>query len=254
MGGLALALACVVTFATRAAATFRWRGHSGLLWALAAAAVLAAVTNRIGRPLPPAVVGRNLTLVGIGVWLAALGCARVGPWLADKLDAPDGEGERYARVPYAGVLALAALLVFDALLLGPIPLYRGLGVIPPTMLLGPVLLLFLVRRSRGADWSFAVSVPLVAAGCALVGAQRHIIGPSLAQLGAPGGTWVPAATVRLAGDVLAIARYGGWDAVPDLYRGAIVGLTGRRRRVRRRRAGVASAPGGRGPVRGWRPR
>ena len=224
MGGLAVAGTCLVAFATRAGATFGWRGQVGMLWGLAVAAALTAVTNRIGRPLPPAVVGRNLTVIGTGLWLAAVGITRAGAWLEDKLSAPAGHGRFYRHIPLAGVFALASLLVLDALLLGPIPLYRGFAVVPPTMLLGPALLLFLLRGSIGAVWTFRLCAPLVALGGALVGAQRHLLGPALVQPGAPNGAWLPAATPNLRAGLTAVARYGGWDAIAASYRGAVVGF------------------------------
>ena len=84
-----LALTCALLFATRAADTLRVRGRAAVLWALAAAVALAAIANRIDRPLPPAVIARNLSIIGVALWLLARGLARAGDWLEEKLDAPD---------------------------------------------------------------------------------------------------------------------------------------------------------------------
>src|SRR5439155_24881195 len=104
-------------------------------------------------------VARNLSLIGVALWLVARGCVRVGPWLEARLGAPAGEGARYDRVPHAGVLALASLLVIDAYLLFPAPPYRGLSVVPPLMLLGPALLALLLGRSWRARGLFWAAVP-----------------------------------------------------------------------------------------------
>ncbi len=223
-GGAGVALALVSAFATRAGQSWGLRGRSGLLWAFGLAVALIGITNRIGRPLPPQIMGRNLTLIGLGLWIAARGFVKAGPWLADRLAAPVSSGRRYHLVPHAGVVALGAVLFVKAWLLGAFPLYRALAVVPPTMLIGPALLLLLVGRSSGLQRLSWAAAALVVAGAALLGAQRHLLGPALVALGGPGGAWVPADTASLGGDPSSPFRYGGMVGLTGLYRGALLGV------------------------------
>ena len=220
---VALAFTCAVLFATRAADTARARGRAAVLWALAAMVALAAITNRIDRPLPPAVVARNLSIIGVALWALARGLVRAGDWLEAKLDAPAHEGQRYHLIPHAGVAALGPLLLIDALALGALPIFRGLSVVPPLMCLGPAILTLLLGRSARAPWSIWIAAPLGAAGAAIAGAQHGLLGPALVRV-AGVGPWIPAAGARLTGIATRYTYYGGWDALPALYRGALLGL------------------------------
>ena len=74
-----------------------------------------AVANRVGRPLPPEIVGRNLSLVAFGLWLASRGLVRVGPKWGARLGRPE-EGAYYTYVPLGGTIAIGLLLVVDVAL------------------------------------------------------------------------------------------------------------------------------------------
>ena len=235
-GGVLAIGACLLVFSTRALATFGLRGRAAVLWLMAAVVGLTAVTNRIGRPLAPEVVARNLTIVGVALYFAALGVRRFGPKLAEKLDAPAGEGGRYHAIAFTGVLALATLLCVDVNLLTPLPLYRGLLIVPPLMLLGPALLLTLLGRA----WRRPALLPfiggLMAMGAAVVAAQGHVLGPALSPLVPPGGRWVPQGTFDAIADAqgdswLDLRRYFAgvdpatiFDALAGLFGWALTGL------------------------------
>ncbi|MSQ83034.1 MAG: hypothetical protein EXR77_08985 [Myxococcales bacterium] len=222
-GGAAAAVVCALAFASGAFGSWLARGHVGWLWALGLFATAAALTNRIGRPLTPAVVALNLPIYGAILWAVSRGVALIGPRLESKLDAPVGHGRRWAHVPLTGTAALALVLVADALLLGPLPVFRGLVVVPPLMLLGPAVLALLVGRSLGARWVSATSLPLLVVGAALVAAQSSILGVSLEPLMPPGASWVPALPRVLGLDATDIARFGGPDGTMALYRQALTG-------------------------------
>jgi hypothetical protein len=194
-GMLAVVSSALVGFGTRALTRMNARG-SVVTLALAGVAIgLTAVGNRVGRPLPPEIVGRNLTVILCFVWLLARGVVRVGPRIAQKLGRPL-HGPHYHYVPHAGVLALTLLLLVDAWLVGSPTASRALWVTPPLMLLGGGLgALLLYRSSRLAVALHAGLGSLL--GLATVAAAQHALrGPHLLPLDPPGGRWVPAALVQ----------------------------------------------------------
>jgi hypothetical protein len=194
LGGLAGVLCTgLAAFATRAFDRFRARGAVATLWVAAPVIGLTAVSYRIGRPLPPDVVGFRLTIVIALVWLLARAIAKVGPRLGRALDRPE-DGPRYHHVPHAGVVALSLLLFVDAVLVGGPTPTRSLAVIPPLLLAGSALGALLLYRSYGREPFLHLGM-LLAAGASMLGfAQRAILGPELVALDPPGGRWVPRAT------------------------------------------------------------
>ncbi len=229
VGSACTALAVLLGFATRAWAGVNLRGRVGVLFAFGAAIVLVALTNRLGRPLPPLVVARNLTLVGIGLWLLAHGAVRVGPRVAARLGAPDGEGERYHSVAHVGVAALVVLLLLDAWWMPALPLDRGLAVVPPLMLLGPAVLLILLGRSFRQPWLAAPAAVLVAVGAMLVTGQGGLLGAQLRQWDPPNGVWMPVGVspfLHHGAQNEAYYYYGGPGAVTARWGQSLLGLGG----------------------------
>ncbi|HRI69314.1 MAG TPA: hypothetical protein PK156_34020 [Polyangium sp.] len=176
-------------FATRAIEVLRARGHIGTMALLGVAIVITALANRIGRPLPPEVVARNLTIVAVLVWLVARLFVHYGPRLGKSLDRPE-HGKNYHYIPHLGVGALGLILALDAYLVGTPLISRGLAVVPPLFPFGTALAFFLLYRS--SRWA-----PFLSFGFAgllgfsfLVGAQKAILGPDLTPLDPPGGRWV----------------------------------------------------------------
>jgi hypothetical protein len=189
-GVLCVALAA---FATRAFDRFHARGNVVTLWLAAPVIALVAVAYRIGRPLPPDVVGFRLSIVIVLVWLLARGIVKIGPRLARRLERPE-HGPHYHHVAHFGVLALALLLFVDAVLIGGPTPTRTLAVVPPLLLAGSGVGALLLYRSYGREPLLHTGLLLGAFASALGFAQRSFTGPALVALDLPGGRWVPAAT------------------------------------------------------------
>ena len=188
--GLAAVIAgALFSFLTRALDVFRARGHTATLAVGGVVIALTAVAYRIGRPLPPAVVGWRLSIVIALVWLVAQLFLKKGPWIAEKLERPT-QGGFYHYVPHAGVLGLSLLLFVDAFLVGVPSFTRSLAVVPPMLLVGTAIGMGLLYRSSG--FRPFVYGEIVSAFLAswLIGAQKNILGPDLVPLDPPGGRWV----------------------------------------------------------------
>ncbi len=194
-GMVAVIASGLVAFGTRALLRFGARGHVATLAVTGVAIGLCAIGNRVGNPLPPAIVGRNLSLILVGVWLLARGIVRVGPKVGVWLDRPQ-HGPHYHFVPHAGVLALSLLLLVDAWLIGAPTLSRALSVTPPLLLLGGALGALLLYRSFGLAPALHVALGALLAFATVAAAQHAIMGPVLSPLDPPGGRWVPVALGR----------------------------------------------------------
>ncbi len=188
-GLVAVIFVAFAGFATKSLDILRARGHVVTFALIGVAIVLTALANRIGRPLPPEVVARNLTIVAVFVWIVARLFVRYGPRLGQALERPS-HGELYHYIPHTGVGALGLLLAIDAWAVGSPLISRGLAVVPPLFLFGSGLAFFLLYRS--SRW-----VPFLSFGLgswlgfsALVGSQKAILGPHLTPLTPPGSRWV----------------------------------------------------------------
>ena len=179
-----------LAFATRAFERFHARGNVATLWIAAPVIGLTAVAYRIGRPLPPDVVGFRLSIVIALVWLLSRGIVKVGPRLGRALGRPD-DGPRYHHVPHFGVLALALLLFVDAVLVGGPTPTRSLAVVPPLLLAGSALGALLLYRSYGREPLLHLGLLFASLASLLAFAQRALLGPALVPLDPPGGRWVP---------------------------------------------------------------
>ena len=193
LAGLAGVLAtAVAAFVTRAFDLFNARGHVATLWLAGPVIGLTAVSYRMGRPLPPDVVGFRLSIVIAVVWALARFFVWVGPKIARGLERP-AHGDKYHHVVHGGVLALALLLFVDALLVGGPTPTRFLVVTPPLLLAGAALGFFLLYRSYGLEPLLHLGVLALASAAMLAVAHGHVLGPTLLPLDIPGGRWVPAA-------------------------------------------------------------
>lgn len=193
LGLVAVVVMVLAGFATRGLEVVRARGHVATLAVGLVVIALAAVANRLGRPLPPAVVGWKITVGIAAVWLLACGLARVGPRIGAALGRPD-HGRLYAWVPLSGVIGLGALLLLDAFLVGAPTPTRALAVVPPLFLFGAALAMVLVARSAREPSLLYAGLVTALGGAALAVAQRGVLGVALVPLDPPGGRWVPEAT------------------------------------------------------------
>jgi hypothetical protein len=191
LGGGACVLAVIaLAFFSRGFLAFDLRGSMAALWTLAGVIAVVAVTNRIGRPLPPHVVALNLSVIGVLLWGAALALKRYGAGLGRLLE-NEIDGFGYHWIPHVGAFALASLLVFDAFVVAKPLLVRAVLLTPPLFLFGPALIFVLWARSTGKHPIAFLSVPLVVLGAALVAVQKHLVGPVLQSINPPSGAWVP---------------------------------------------------------------
>jgi hypothetical protein len=190
LGGILLIGTALVAFLSSSHQRFTLRGREATLWGAAFLIAVVAVVNRIGRPLPPAVVGRNLSVIAVAIWGVALAFFHFGPAVARWLGR-EADGYRYHRIPHAGVAALALLLVYDAFAIGPPTLVRALSVTPPTFFLGPAVMCLLLARSLSWRWLPPVAFALLVVAGGLVASEHSIVGPELSPLRPPGGQWVP---------------------------------------------------------------
>jgi hypothetical protein len=198
VGAIAIVAAALIAFATHALDRVLARGHVATLAAAGLAIALAAVANRIGRPLPPDVVGFRLTFILAGVWLVSRAFVRWGPAVAKKLER-ESQGSFYHFVPHAGVAALSLLLLVDAFLVGSPTLGRALVVTPPLLLFGGALGALLLHRSFGLTPLLHVALAALLAFACVVGVHHAVIGPAFQPL-VPGTRWA------LASDADVLAR------------------------------------------------
>lgn len=191
-GGVLLALAALVAFVGKGFAYGDLRGSDVALWAAGGSVALSAVANRIGRPLPPEVVGWRLSVIAVALWLLARLLVATGPRIATWLRRP-ARGRNYHLVAHAGVFALGLLLVVDAMLVGSPSIERALLVTPPTMLLGAALAAMLLGRSTRVGAGNFVAHGLAIMGAALLAVQGSPAGrPSVSVLTINAPHWVPA--------------------------------------------------------------
>jgi hypothetical protein len=200
--GVSLSIVFLIAFFTRGFAAFYLRGSTVSLSLIFFCIGLAAVANRIGRPLPPTVVGFNLTLGIIALWIFSRVLFHFGNKLALWLENPS-QGKFYHHVPLASMGLLGLVLFIDALLMGPSNLSRFLYITPPTFFVGAGLAALLYGRSLYSHKSINLALGLFIIALAIGFAQQSFLGIPLVALDPPGGRWVPAITE-------AASRYGNW--------------------------------------------
>jgi hypothetical protein len=176
---------CVLAFAT-----FAWRGTFATLVAAGAAISVAAISHRIGHPLPPHVVGRNLTLIGLALCGVAALTQRFSLPLAVWLERPSA-AKTYHWAPHGGVIALTTLLLYDAWHTGAPTMLRALAVVPPLMCLGPAIMLALIQRSLKQPALAYLTTLCLIPTVALIATQRGLMGPEMFPIDPAVGPFVP---------------------------------------------------------------
>jgi hypothetical protein len=200
----AILLTFVFTFAffTRAFNSFYLRGSVISLTLIFICIGLAAVANRIGRPLPPNVVGLNLTLGIIALWVFSRALFYKGQVVADWLENPT-QGKLYHHVPLSAMLLLGIVLFLDVWLLQPANISRFLYITPPTFFIGAGFAAFFYSRSLHTLIPLHFSFGLMIVAASLGFAQESILGIKLIPLDLPGSRWVPLITENA-------TRNGNW--------------------------------------------
>lgn len=196
ISGILLSLAFLIAFFSRSFFTIQLRGSSITLFLIFFCIGLTAVANRIGRPLPPSVVGINLTLGIIAVWIFSRVLFKYGPFLAEWLNNPI-HGKYYHFIPLYTMLLLAFVLLVDALLIGSPTALRFLYVTPPTFFIGSGIALLLYAWSIEKSYPIFLAPGLFLVAFMLVFSQGSIRGTELIPLDPPGGRWVPTLTLDL---------------------------------------------------------
>lgn len=191
--GIILTFVFIIAFFTRGYNSFYLRGSTVSFALIFISIGFAAVANRIGRPLPPTVVGINLTFGIIGLWFFSRLLFHKGQVLANWLDNPI-HGKIYHFVPLYTMLLLGIVLILDVFLLQPFPIERFLYVTPPTFFLGAGIAAFLFGRSIVNLIPLQIALGLFVFASILGFSQENLFGIDLVALDLPGSRWVPSVT------------------------------------------------------------
>ena len=202
LSGFLLTLTFSVAFFTRAFNSFYLRGSTVCLALIFFSVGLVAVANRIGRPLPPTVVGVNLTFVIIGIWLFSRLLFHKGQALANWLDNPS-QGKFYHHIPLSVMVLLGFILILDVFLLQPYSIPRFLYITPPTFFVGAGLAAFFYSRALQSLIPLQLTLSLFVLASILGFVQESFTGTKLVALDLPGSRWVPQITE-------AATRVGDW--------------------------------------------
>lgn len=202
ISGILLCLLFIISFFTKSLSFFNLKGSVVALALFFFAAGLTAVVNRIGRPLPPPVVGTNLTLGIIALWVFSRVLYYKGNLISAWLDRPS-HGKYFHYIPLYSMLIIGAVLFIDVLFVGTPTLSRFLYITPPTFFIGISIALLLYGISENRILSINLAFGFCLISMALIFAQGNPGGIEMAPLDPPGGRWVPLSTISA-------ARTGNW--------------------------------------------
>ncbi len=186
----------LVAFFTRGFASLRARGHFATWCTAGGLVVLVALANRLGRPLPPQVVGLRFTFIVPALWLFAVALRRWGPRLARWLE-NESQGPLYHWVPHAGVAALGLLCAVEGVLVGGADPTGFWVTAPPLLFVAGALACVLLARSFSLPPLLSAGLGVLVAAAACAGAQSALLGPELAQVGGT-GPWLRVTAAPLA--------------------------------------------------------
>ncbi|HMV43419.1 MAG TPA: hypothetical protein PKD50_12835, partial [Leptospiraceae bacterium] len=186
----------LIGFFTRALNSFQLRGSSLALALIFVFIGFAAIANRIGRPLPPKIVGINLTLGIIALWVLVQFFIYKGDRIANWLDNL-AQGKYYPYIPLAAMCIIGFVLLVDVFLLNPNSLERFLYITPPTFFIGSGLSAFLFFLSTRLFVSLSISLLLFSIAFGLAFTQESITGIELVRLSQSAVNWVPFSTSEM---------------------------------------------------------
>lgn len=167
--GVAIALSA---FITPAFSSMRLRGSAVALALVGAAAWLVVAVQRAGLTRSLDATAWRLALVGLGLWALGRLLTRVGPALAQRLEAPEA-APWYPRLADTAVAALAAVLVLKGL---TPPIEVALATAPPLAFLAAGLLIGLLAATHRVAWPWYLAVGAVFAGVTLATHQLGAFG------------------------------------------------------------------------------
>ncbi|MCB1179921.1 MAG: hypothetical protein KDK36_20255, partial [Leptospiraceae bacterium] len=188
--GLILSSGFIFQFLFKLNIPFKFKGSAFTFFLIFFSIGMTAIVNRIGRPLPPMVVGVNLTLGVIALWIFCGILFIYGNKIATFLK-NSTQGKYYFFIPLFSSLLLGIVLFIDIFLLTPTPLPRLLYVIPPTFFLGASLSLILFHFYFDKFGFIHAGLFLFIIFCGLMFSQESFKGIELIPIDPPGGRWVP---------------------------------------------------------------
>jgi hypothetical protein len=167
--GVAIAL---LAFITPAFSSMRLRGSAVALALVGAAAWLVVAVQRAGLTRSLDATAWRLALVGLGLWALGRLLTRVGPALAQRLEAPEA-APWYPRLADTAVAAIALVLVLKGL---TPPIEVALATAPPLAFLAAGLLIGLLAATHRVAWPWYLAVGAVFAGVTLATHQLGAFG------------------------------------------------------------------------------
>ena len=193
---LILASIFLISFLSNFYSLFNLRGSAFSLSMVFICVGLGAIANRIGRPLPPHIVGINLTSGILVLWIVSrifnFFSYKVSIWLENPT-----QGKYYHHVPLTSMLLLGLVLIADVFLLGQNSLSRFLYITPPTFFLGSSIAFFLYSRSINFPKLLHVSFGLLVFCFVLIFTESSFLGTELVSLSSEMRLLVPKETFAM---------------------------------------------------------
>lgn len=198
-----LAVAAMSAFLLRSVESLRARGSAVTLAVTGVLIALTAGTHRIDRPRALEDAAWRATLVGVVVWLVAVGLQRYGKALSERLGRPS-HGTLYPALAHLAVLLIGLRVLAKA---APT---LALSTTPPLALAGPALLAALMAWSLRSSFALHVAHALALPAAMLIATRGGLFGEPAQVL--PPGNKLPEALPGAALATLAFATLAWWTS------------------------------------------